>query len=149
MSFASNIKLADSPRAKEYRARFADSPGDIYRATALDPVMLEGDVLLSNTFWHGRLIGDAMAHVAKVSTNGKAEHVMTAQEDTAILTALLRAAIQRQVDFSRILLIPSASNFDRQPWGDTLSTLPFSMDGSGGLEPALQNLYLSAMSSVN
>lgn len=147
MSFAKNVKLQDSPRAKEYRARFAESPRDIYHAATLEPEILEGDVLSSNTFWHGRPMGDAMGHVAKLYTTGKAEYVMTAQEDTAILAALLRAAVQGKVDFSRILITRAGSDFDRQP-SDALPKLPFAMDRSGGLQPALRNLYLTGVSIV-
>lgn len=141
MLFAKNVKLQDSSRAKEYRARFAESPRDIYHAATLEPKVLEGDVLSSNTFWHGRLLSDAMGHVAKLYTTGKGEYAMTAQEDTGILAALLRAAILGRVDFSRILITRAGSDFDRQP-SDAIPKLPCDMDRSGGLQPALWNLYL-------
>lgn len=144
MSFVKDVTLEDSPKAKEYRARFAESPRGSYHAATLDPAVLEGDVLSSNTFWHGRLLADAMGHVAKTYTSGKAEYVMTAQEDTAILAALLRAEIQGQVDFSRISITRAGSDFDRQP-SNVVPQLPFDMDRSGGLEPALCNLYLTGV----
>lgn len=144
ISFTTTMKLQDSPRAKEYRASFAESPRSIYHAATLDPEVLEGDVLTSNTFWHGRLLADAMGHVAKLYTNGKAEYVMTDQEDTAILAALMRAAIEGKVDFSRILITRAGSDFDRQP-SDAIPELPFDMYRSGGLEPALRNLYLTGV----
>lgn len=147
MSFAKTVNLEDSPRAMDYRARFAESPRGIYHAATLDPAVMEGDVLSSNTFWHGRLLADAMGHVAKVYTSEKAEYVMTAQEDTAIQAALLRAAIQGKADFSRILIVRAGSNFDRQP-PDAVPKLPIDMDRSGGLEIALRNLYLTGVSIV-
>lgn len=88
-----------------------------------------------------------MGHVAKLYTTGKAEYVMTAQEDTGILAALLRAAIQGKVNFSRILITRAGSDFDRQP-EDAIPRLPFDMDRSGGLQPALRNLYLTGVSIV-
>lgn len=51
MSFAKAVNLEDSPRAMEYRARFAESPRGIYHAATLCPAAMEGDVLSSNTFW--------------------------------------------------------------------------------------------------
>lgn len=147
MSVAKTVKLQDSPRAKEYRARFAESPRDIYHAATLEPEVLERDLLSSNTFWRGRLLGDAMGHVAKLYTTGKAVCVMTAQEDTGILAALLRAAIQGRVDFSRILITRAGSDFDCQP-EDAITRLPFDMDRSGGLQHALRNLYLTGVSIV-
>lgn len=145
MSFTRTVKLQDSPRAQKYRARFAESPRGMYHVATLDPEVLEGDVLSSNTFWHGRLLADAMGHVAKLYTTGKAEYVMTAQEDTAILNALMRAAIQGRVDFSRVLITRAGSDFDRQP-SDAIPKPPFDMDRSGGLEPALRNFYLTGVS---
>lgn len=145
MSFTRNVILQDSPRAKEYRTLFAGSPRGIYHAATLCPGVLEGDILSSNTFWHGRLLADAMEQVAKLYTTGKAEYVMTAQEDTAILAALMRAAIQGKVDFSRILITRAGSDFDRQP-SDAVPKPLFDMDRSGGLEPALRNLYLTGVS---
>ena len=59
-----------------------------------------------------------MNNVTKMYTAGKGRYAITAQEDTAILTALLRAALQGKVDFSRILLIQAAANFDREPITD-------------------------------
>lgn len=88
-----------------------------------------------------------MGNVAKSYTTGNAEYVMTAQEDTAILAALLRAAIRGKVDFSRILITRAGSDFDRQP-SDAILELPLDMDRSGGLEPALRNLYLAGASIV-
>lgn len=131
MSFAKTVKLEDSSRAKEYRARFAESPRDIYHAATLNPAVMEGDILSSNTFWHGRLLADAMGHVAKLYTSGKAEYVMTAQEDTAILAALLRAAIRGKADFSRILITRAGSDFNRQP-SDAISSSHLTWTGPEG-----------------
>lgn len=88
-----------------------------------------------------------MGHVPKLYTAGKAEYTMTAQEDTAILTALLRAAIQGKVSFSRVLITRAGSDFDRQ-LSDATPKLPFDLDTSGGLQPALRNLYLTGVSIV-
>lgn len=72
---------------------------------------------------------------------------MTAQEDPAILTAFLHAAVQGQVHFSRILITRAGSEFDRQP-EDVVPQLPSDMDRSGRLEPALRNLYLTGASII-
>ncbi len=88
-----------------------------------------------------------MAKVVKIYTSGQAEYVMTAQEDTAIMTALLRAALQKQVDFSRIILMRAGSNFDRSYTDNKAPLLPFVMD-QGVLYPAKRNLYLSGVKVV-
>lgn len=66
-----------------------------------------------NVFFHGDLLCEGFEKVVKLYTSGKAEYYMTAQENTAIIAALLCAAIQKQVDFSRIILMWAGSNFDR------------------------------------
>ncbi|TPX11709.1 uncharacterized protein E0L32_007688 [Thyridium curvatum] len=144
MSFARNADLEDSEEAAKYRAKYPGAADDMYRAATSKPCVTEGDVLSSNVFWHSYRLSEAMAHVAKVYTSGQANYVMTAQEDSAILAALLRAALQHKVDFSRIILMRSGSNFDREPPGSELPELPFVLD-HGGLQPSLRNLYLSGV----
>lgn len=140
MELAQQVTLEDSKEAAMTRATYEGSPDDMYRAATLPPAIIEGDVLSSNTFWHGFYLSESMDNVTKVYTAGKGNYAMTAQEDTAILSALLRAALQKKVDFSRILLMRAASNFDREPTTDVPPQLPWVMD-SGGLVPAVRNLY--------
>ncbi|KAK3292368.1 purine nucleoside permease [Chaetomium fimeti] len=137
IEFARQATLEDSKRAAATRAEYAGSPA-----------ILEGDVLSSNTFWHGFYLSEAMDNVTKVYTAGKGRYAMTAQEDTAILTALLRAALLGKADFSRILLMRAAANFDREPTMDVPPQLPWVMD-SGGLVPAVRNLYNTGVKIIN
>ncbi|KAF5721615.1 putative purine nucleoside permease [Fusarium globosum] len=146
LSVARTVALTDSPKAAEHRALWKNSTGGVFDAAAQDPTVLEGDVLSSNTFWHGHRISEAMEKVAKVYTSGQGEYTMTAQEDNALLAGLLNAALQGKVDFSRILLIRSASNFDRGH-EDKPHQLPFVMD-KGGLGPSTRNLYLTALKVI-
>lgn len=146
LSVAKTVELTDSPKAAEHRALWKDSSGGVFDAAAQDPTVLEGDVLSSNTFWHGHRISEAMEKVARVYTSGQGEYTMTAQEDNALLAGLLNAALQGKADFSRILLIRSASNFDRGH-EDKPHQLPFVMD-KGGLGPSTRNLYLTALKVI-
>ncbi|KAF2212183.1 hypothetical protein CERZMDRAFT_111952 [Cercospora zeae-maydis SCOH1-5] len=132
---AQHIKLRDSERAAAHRAMYS------FDTAKQAPSVIIGDTTASNTFFHGRLLADAAARVTKLYTDGQAEYCMTAQEDTATLSALLRGAMEKRVDFSRIVLMRSGSNFDRPHADDLLPTVPFVLD-HGGLEPALQNVYL-------
>ncbi|RGP76686.1 purine nucleoside permease [Fusarium longipes] len=145
-SVAKGVDLQDSPVAAEHRALWKNSPDGIYEAATGQPSVLEGDVLSSNTFWHGHRISEAMERVAKVYSAGQAEYTMTAQEDNALLAGLLNATLQGKVDFSRIMLIRSASNFDRGH-EDKPHQLPFVMD-KGGLGPSTRNLYLTALKVI-
>lgn len=142
MSYAERATLKDSEGAAAHRKSFENAAKGIYNTATQGPKILRGDVLSANVFWHGYHISEGMTKIAKTYTSGKATYVMTAQEDTAILEALRRAALQEQVDFSRIVLMRSGSNFDRGPRvGGEVPKLPFALD-YGGLQPSLRNLYL-------
>jgi purine nucleoside permease len=143
-----SIALDDSKKAAASRAHYAGSPDGMYKAATLPPSVIEGDVLSSNTFWHGFYLSESMDNVAKVYTAGRGNYAMTAQEDTAILAALLRGALQEKVDFSRVILMRAACNFDREPTTDEPPQLPWVMD-SGGLAPATRNLYTTGASIIS
>jgi purine nucleoside permease len=64
---------------------------------------------------------------------------MTAEEDNATLEALLRATLAGLVDFSRIIVMRSGSDFDRPPPG--MSAYDNLFSDAGGFEPSLINLY--------
>lgn len=65
---------------------------------------------------------------------------MTAQEDNAILEAMIRGAKASLVDFARIIVMRAGSNFDRQHPGETAAQSLFD-DISGGFPISLANLY--------
>ncbi|KAF4972980.1 hypothetical protein FZEAL_9440 [Fusarium zealandicum] len=143
---AETASLEDTPEAEHNRLLWRDLAKDAFEAATMKPSIVKGDVLSSNTFWHGNMLSEAMERVAKVYTSGQAEYFMTAQEDSAILAGLLNAALRKKVDFSRIILMRSASNFDRGH-EDKPHELPFVMD-KGGLGPSTRNLYLAALKVV-
>jgi purine nucleoside permease len=148
ITMARQIDLEDSEKAAATRAEYAGSPGGMYQAATLPPSIVEGDVLSSNTFWHGFYLSECMDTVTGVYTSGQAKYSMTAQEDTAILAALLRAALQGKADFARVVLMRAACNFDREPTTEVLPSLPWVMD-SGGLMPAVRNLYLTGVKIID
>ncbi|KAM5380868.1 hypothetical protein ACJZ2D_003392 [Fusarium nematophilum] len=145
VSTAKTAVLIDTLEAEKNRALWRDSP-EIYHPATQKPSILEGDVLSSNTFWHGHHISEAMERVTRVYTTGKAEYFMTAMEDNALLAGLQNAALQGKVDFSRIVLLRSGSNFDRGH-DNKPHELPFEID-KGGLEPSTRNVYLAALKVV-
>ena len=147
ISFAKTASLEDSAAAAKNRALYSDSPDGIYHAATLDPSIVEGDVTASNVFFHGSLLCESFEKVVKLYTSGKAKYYMTAQEDTAIIAALLRAALQKQVDFSRIILMRAGSNFDRSHSSSEPPSIPFVKD-YGGFALACRNLYHSGLKVV-
>lgn len=144
MLLASKASLVDSERSQETRALFAGSLDDKYHPATLSPSIIKGDALSANTFWHGNLLSDA----SSAYTNGKAQYVMTAQEDSAVLAAMLRATLLDQVDFSRIIVTRSGSNFDRGPHDNQPVPAPLALDPQVAAD-ALRNLYLAGTKVVH
>ncbi|KAL2059987.1 hypothetical protein VTL71DRAFT_9809 [Oculimacula yallundae] len=149
LSFAKTAELVDSDAAVGNRALYAGSEGGIFNAAAFQkPSIVEGDVTASNMFFHGRHLAEGFENLVKLYTSNQATYCMTAMEDTGILAALLRAALQQRVQFSRVILMRAGSNFDRSPGQNDIVELPFTID-HGGFRPACRNLYLAGMEIVN
>ena len=108
-----DVELADSDAAKAYRAKYAEAS-----ATAPPQVSI-CDTISSDTWWHGARLGAAMEAYAKLVTDGEANPCTTQQEDNATLTALERGAEANLVDFNRIAILRTASNFDREAPGQS------------------------------
>ena len=80
-----------------------------------------------------------MAERARLATDGAAEPCTTQQEDNASLTALERAAEAGLVDFTRVAVLRTASNFDREAPGQ--SAAESLVAHSGGYLPSVVNAY--------
>ena len=104
---AKTAKLNDTTAAQAYRANYVG-------ATAQGaPSVRACDVATSDVYFSGQLLGDAFANYTKLVTNGTGVYCTTAQEDNATLEVLLRGAITKTVDFARIIIMRTASDFDR------------------------------------
>lgn len=144
MTFAKQATLNDSAEAVAYRANYLKSSA--YIAGAGVPEIVATDVATSDVYFTGAKLGEAFENTTHLYTNGSGVYGTTAQEDNATLEALLRAAIAKLVDFSRVILMRSASDFDRPYPGQTAITNL--LTASGGFEPAIQNLYLAGVKLV-
>jgi purine nucleoside permease len=70
----------------------------------------------------------------------------TAQEDNATLEVLLRATLAGRVDFSRIIAMRTASDFDRPYPGENPVANLFA--NQGGFLPAVANIYIAGIKVV-
>ena len=139
------LPFNDSTTAMAYRANY-DSDS-IYAAATRAPGIVKCDVATSDVYYSGVLLGEAFENTTALFTNGSGVYCMTAQEDNATLEALLRAAINGLVDFSRIIIMRTASDFDRPYPGESdLDNLFY--DDQGGFEPAIQNIYIAGLPIV-
>lgn len=145
INFARKATLNDSDAAIAYRANYA---ADIfYTAGAAPPAVYACDVATSDVQYSGKLLGEAFGNFTKLLTNGTGNYCATAQEDNATGEALMRAAIDGLVDFSRVIIMRTASDFDRQYLGEAAQFNLFYAD-QGAFLPAIANLYLAGIEVV-
>jgi purine nucleoside permease len=105
--------LADSERLNEMRSHFDGA------AAQQPPVVMLGDEVSSSTYWHGKLSDAWAAEWMRYFTDGKGQFATTAMEDTGTLQSLRGLANAGRVDWNRILVLRTVSNFDQQPRGMT------------------------------
>lgn len=146
VSLARTATLADSPTAEAYRANYNTTNG-IYNAALAPPSVVECDSSTSDVFFHGTYMGEGFANFTTLVTNGTGAYCITAQEDNASMEALLRTSYHNLTDFSRIIALRTASNFDREYPGQTAYQSLFDSD-SGGYELSLANIYNAGIKIV-
>lgn len=146
VSLAKTATLSDSASAQAYRVNYQTADG-VYAAGASPPSVVECDVATSNVYFSGKLLSEAFGNYTALLTNGTGLYCTTAQEDNATLEALLRAAVHGIVDFSRIIVMRTASDFDRQYPGEGAAYNLLYAD-QGGFEPAIHNIYNAGIKVV-
>ncbi|KAL1630019.1 hypothetical protein SLS54_000879 [Diplodia seriata] len=110
-----NVSLADSAAAQTYRAHYATTTNTstTYAPAAAPPAIVACDTATSDVYWSGALLGAAFAAYTRVLTNGSGTYCTTQQEDNASLEALVRGARAGALDVARVVVMRSASDFDR------------------------------------
>ncbi|KAJ6179979.1 hypothetical protein N7519_010440 [Penicillium mononematosum] len=131
--FARKANLSDSATAQAYRARYK-TPSGKYKAATLPP--------------YGNILGSVFENTTKVLTNGTGNYCATAQEDNATFEVLLRSSIHKLTDFSRIIVMRTASDFERPYPGAPATYNLFQSSEQGAFEPAIENLYVAGIKVV-
>lgn len=132
-ALSAGVPLEDSDAAAAYRLQY---PQPAARAA---PAVSICDSLTSDTYWHGSLIATAMEAYVQLTTDGRGHYCITQMEDNATLTALQRGAEAGRLQFARVALLRTASNFDREaPGQDVGASLSAK---SGGFLPSTHNAY--------
>jgi purine nucleoside permease len=139
LALSRDVKLADSAKARTYRARYKTAPAN------QPPRVIQCDTLGGDTWWHGDKLGEHARAWTKLLTDGKGVYCTTQQEDNATYNALERAATAGKVDLKRLAVLRTGSNFDRPHPGQSAhaSLLASTTGASGGFVPATQNLYIA------
>lgn len=137
--------LADSDHLKEIRGNYDAA------AAQKPPYVTMGDELSSSTYWHGKLFDAWASKWVPYFTNGQGEFATTAMEDTGTLQSLQFLANAGKVDWHRILVLRTVSNFDRQPRGMTAAeSLATQRIGNyGAYLPSLEAAYTVGHAVVN
>ena len=106
-----NVPLPDSITLKQERAAFDGA------AAQKPPSVTMGDEVSGSAFWHGKLKDEWAAEWVRYFTGGKGEFATTAMEDTGTLQSLKFLAAAGKVNWNRVLVLRTVSNYDRQPRG--------------------------------
>ncbi|KAJ7850038.1 NUP-domain-containing protein [Mycena olivaceomarginata] len=142
--YAQTAVLSDTVDAQGARGMYGNL--SVFAAGATSPGVVLCDTATSDTYWSGDLLSEAFENTTKVFTNGTGEYCTTQQEDNATLNVLMRAALFHLVDFGRIIIMRSASDFDRpHPGQDGVTNL---LGPAPGFTPALLNLHLAGVKVV-
>ncbi len=132
-----NIKLADSAKLAEIRGHFDGTMAQT------PPKVLLGDEVSSSTYWHGDLMDTWATRWMDYFTGGQGRFATTAMEDTGTLESLSQLAAAGRVDWQRILVLRTVSNYDRQPRGvDAVTSLAYQrVSRFGAYLPSLESAY--------
>jgi purine nucleoside permease len=140
-----SIQLADSDKLKEVRSHFDGA------AAQNSPQVGMGDEISSSTYWHGKLFDAWATEWTKYFTNGQGQFTTCAMEDTGTLLSLKFLANAGRVDWQRILVLRTVSNFDQQPRGmSAADSLAHQRVGSySAYLPSLEAAYTVGHAVVN
>ena len=106
-----HVELSDTPEMQNDRARYASANA------RRPPFVLKGDTISSSTFFSGVKMSEWANQWVKYHTGGQGNYVTTGMEDTGTLSSLQMLAKAGLVDWNRILVLRTASDFDQPPPG--------------------------------
>lgn len=113
------------------------------------PSVVKCDSLTSDNYFTGNVLGDYFGFYAKMMTNGSATYCSTAQEDNASLEAFTRLDKYGLVDFNRVVVMRTISDFSRPPPSKANDTVGWFNDPQdGGSSAAFANLVIAGMPFV-
>lgn len=140
-NFTKDIKLIDSPALEAERNRRKAAA-----AQQLPQVVIGGD-FAADTFWHGKVMTQFARDWVKMLSRNQTHFVESNMEDAGIMEALKRLDKAGRVDFNRVLIAGSASNYTEQAPGQT--AVESANDSFSGETQALQNLYRVTSKTVH
>ncbi len=136
--------LEDSEDIQEYRRHYVEP------AARRPPSVIQCDTLSTDTWWVGRHLGEHARTWTKVLTKGAGNYCTSQEEDNATLGALTRGAHSGLIDFQRVALLRTGSDFDR-PYEHqtTIDCLRAQRKLSGAFRASTDNLVKAAKPLVD
>ncbi|KZV69560.1 purine nucleoside permease [Peniophora sp. CONT] len=142
---AKKATLNDTASAQAYRNLYASNSA--YRAAVGGPKVIQCDTATSDNWFSGKLLSTAFENTTKLFTGGQGEYCTTEQEDNAVLGSLIRGALAKKVDFTRIISMRTGSDFDREAPGMSATDNLFNGQDAG-YSAAVKNIYLAGVKVV-
>ncbi|KAK6198021.1 purine nucleoside permease [Scheffersomyces amazonensis] len=114
------------------------------------PKILACDVTTSDNYFTGSVLADYYLNLTSIMTNGTANYCSSAQEENASLEAFIRMAKVGKVNFERIVIMRTISNFVKSPDHLNMDPIDFFLNfPKGTIQHALDNLYIGGIPFVN
>ena len=126
--------LVDEPKLMEFRSQYEGFPEAVK-----PPFVLKGDSLGSSSYWHGSVLTRWANDWVKMYTGGEGNFLMANMEDHGTVTALHKLSNAGLVDFNRVLVLRTASNYCFPPPGEDALwhfTAPFVLQGMPAFDAA-------------
>nr|XP_019048047.1 hypothetical protein I302_04669 [Kwoniella bestiolae CBS 10118]OCF26977.1 hypothetical protein I302_04669 [Kwoniella bestiolae CBS 10118] len=137
MGYLGDVQLNDTAEAAEYRSKYDYSPAN------QSPQIFKGDVATSDVYFAGNLLDEAFGNITSLWTNGTGKYALTAEEDNAIFEAMVRSHTAKKMDFSRVVLMRTASDFDRGYGGSDAWVVTAFQAEQYGFEIAIANIQIA------
>jgi purine nucleoside permease len=129
--------LVDNEQMKKRRETYTATPNAMR-----PPSIMIGANLAASTYWHGRLLNQWANEWVAYYTNGKANYVTTAMEDSGTLRSLTNLERAGKVDAKRVLVLRTASNYDMQWPGGSAS------DSMSGEALGIYSAYIPSLEAA-
>ena len=108
------LHLGDDPAVAKFREGFTGFPN-----AQKPPFVLMGDDFASDYYWHGATMTQYANDWVSLYSGGKGNFVMTEMEDSGFLEALERLSKMHRVDYDRVMVLRTGSNYSMPRPGHT------------------------------
>ena len=145
VDLASKVELDKGTKQNaKFRALYKEE------AAKKEPFIAKCDVLTSDNYFSGPLLDEYFSNFTKLMTNGSGIYCSTAQEDNASLEALTRMDQYGLVDYERIVVMRTISDFAVPPPSMANNTVKFFTEADqGGIGASLTNLVKAGLPFVH